>query len=177
MYKVESYKDGMALIAGDSSVPALRATYQVASLEEAQKIVVGFNASVLYERLAAMRYSREEGGVDIGGTRLRTDEVSMRKLTSAFVSLGNGLVPDVDWKGMDTWGRITFKEIQPFAKAAAAHSRACFRGEREVQEAIAAATTIEATEAIDVGRLFDKAYAEAFAEVMSPSETTTQATT
>lgn len=177
MYKIESFKDGQALIVDDGTVPPLRATYQVASQAAAEAIVVDFNQSTLTSRLAALRYDREVGGIEIGGLRVLTDTTSQAKLTSAVVTLTNNLVPDVDWKAAQGWTRVTMETIRPVAKAVAAHSRACFRGEREVQEAIAGATSIAATEAIDVQRLFDKAYAEAFAEVMSPSETTAQATT
>lgn len=175
MYRFVSFSDGYVRVTHTET--PYDCSFMASSEAEGIALVISMNADLLTTRLSAIRYEREVGGIQIGGLRVLTDTTSQAKLTSAVVTLENNLVPDVDWKAVNGWSRVTMDTIRPVAKAVAAHSRACFRGERVVQEAIAAATTIEATEAIDVGRLFDKAYAEAFAEVMSPSETTAQATT
>lgn len=166
MYQLENYSDGMALVVGAGDVPALSAHYRAATINEAVGIVLDLNRTVLSDRLAMHRYNRETSGLEVGDLRVLTDTTSQSKLTSAFVTLNAGLVPDLDWKAASGWQRVTLETIKPVATAVAAHSRACFRGERVVQEAIAALSTLEAVEAFDLYQAFDTTYRETYAEVM-----------
>jgi hypothetical protein len=57
--------------------------------------------------------------------------------TQAFVTLQSGMVDGIDWKGPDGWQRVTLTELEPVARAVAAHVQRCFTTERTVSEQIA----------------------------------------
>ncbi len=140
----------------------ITATYTV--IEKALETV---KAEVLAS-LAAYRFDFEVAGLSLGeGLAVRTDRESQSQLANAYVTLKNGLIPDTDWKATNGWQLVDLEQIEPIAKAVAAHSRACFRGERLVQAHIGDAETIEDLEAISIATLFAEAYAAAVAEVMS----------
>jgi hypothetical protein len=167
MYQLASFKDGAAHV-----IHAQRqydAKWNAANEVEADQLVVGLNQPEMLGELAAYRFGFETGGLILGGgLRILTDRESQAQLSSAFVTLQSGLVPDTDWKAANGWEVVTLEQVTPIAKAVAAHVRGCFRGERTVQTAIMAAATMAEIEAIDIRGQFDAAYAEAFAEVMAP---------
>ncbi len=167
MYKLISYANGKVLVTNDQ--PAYRAEHLVDSEQAAETLVVGLNQEARLAELAAYRFEFETGGLTLGGgLRILTDRESQAQLSSAFVTLQSSLVPDTDWKAANGWEVVTLEQVMPIAKAVAAHVRGCFRGERTVQTAILAASTMAEIEAIDIRAQFDAAYAEAFAEVMAP---------
>lgn len=166
MYKLISYSDGSVLVTNDS--PAYRAAHLVGSAEEAENLVVGLNQSGLMEQLAAHRFEFETSGLTLeGGMRLKTDRESQAQLSSAYTTLKYNLIPDTDWKALNGWQVVTLEQIEPIARAMAAHVRGCFRGERAVGTAITNATTMEQIESIDIPVQFNAAYEAAFAEVMA----------
>lgn len=167
MYKLEGYKDGYATIVNESE--RSRSDFIAADERAAELIVVGLNQTVLLQRLADYRLNVEQSGVDAGGTRVKTDRESQALINQAFTSLTSDLVPDVDFKAVSGWARITKAEIRPVATAVAAHSRACFAGERVVDELVKAADTVAAIDAIDIPALFGAAYQSAYDEVMQPA--------
>ncbi len=169
MYRLESFGNGYAVVAKPSE--NYRAEFIAPTAEEADFLVVELNQPVMLEDLAIYRFMREVGGLDLpGGLHVLTDRESQAQLSSAFVTLQSGLVPDTDWKAANGWEVVTLEQVTPIAKAVAAHVRGCFRGERTVQTAILAASTMAEIEAIDIRGQFDAAYAEAFAEVMAPPD-------
>jgi len=164
MYKLEWFDGEYAMITG----PNYRAESLAGSAAEAEAIAVGLSKPAMLDALAAYRFDFETGGLDLpGGLHILTDRESQAQLSSAFVTLQSGLVPDTDWKAANGWEAVTLEQIGPIAKAVAAHVRGCFRGERTVQTAIMKASTMAEIEAIDIRGHFDAAYAEAFAEVMA----------
>lgn len=166
MYRLISFGDGYAVVEKPSE--NYRAEFIASSAEEADSLVVELNQPVMLEDLAIYRFMREVGGLDLpGGLHILTDRESQAQLSSAFVTLQSGLVPDTDWKAANGWEAVTLEQIGPIARAVAAHVRGCFRGERTVQTAIMKASTMAEIEAIDIRGHFDAAYAEAFAEVMA----------
>ena len=93
----------------------------------------------LIARLAALRYRVETGGTSLGGVRILTGRTDQAMTTQAFVTLQSGMVDGIDWKGPDGWQRVTLAELEPVARAVAAHVQRCFTTERIVSEQIAAA--------------------------------------
>ena len=125
----------------------------------------------LVAALAAYRFSREEGGLTLAdGVHIATDRESKSQLNKTYVELKNGLIPDTDWKYTPDWQLRDLAQFEPIAKALAAHDRACFRGERLVQGMINNALGIPVLELFNIGNLFDAAYQEAYAEVMTPEQ-------
>nr|WP_313403191.1 DUF4376 domain-containing protein [Pseudomonas sp.] len=164
MYSVERVEGDHAFIVGPDGY---RAEHR-ATAEQAAAIAVELSQSALLAALAAYRFEFETGGLTLGGgLRILTDRESQAQLSSAFVTLQSGLVPDTDWKAANGWEIVTLEQITPIAKAVAAHVRGCFRGERTVQTAIKAASTMADIESINIRADFDAAYYEAFAEVMT----------
>ena len=167
MYSIESYADGVVMVVNPADY--YRCPFNAESLAAAESVVVGLNQPVLLQQLAEYRLQVETAGIDAGGVRVKTDRESQGLICNAFVSLINDLVPDVDFKAVSAWARITKEEIRPVAKAVAAHSRACFAGERAVDELVRAATTVADIDAIDIQMLFSTAYQSAYAEVIPPA--------
>lgn len=85
------------------------------------------------DEIAAMRWSREVGGIDVGGVQIKTDRESQAQLSSAFASLTGGLIPDTPWKAVEGWVRVTLDDIRPIAGAVAVHVRSCFDWEERAQ--------------------------------------------
>jgi len=142
----------------------ITATYTI--IDKALETIQG----ELLAALADYRFKFEVGGLDVGdGLRILTDRESQSQLSNCFVDLKHGLVPDTDWKGSQ-WKLVDLQQIEPIAKAVAAHRRGCFRGERRVQAVIQEAAIIADLEAINIAELFEAAYQEAFAEVMTTEQ-------
>lgn len=122
--------------------------------------------------LAEHRFNYEVSGLTLAdGIKVDTDRESQAQLSNCFVDLKHGLIPDTDWKGSD-WQLVDLEQIEPIAKAVAAHRRGCFRGERLVQAVINDAETVADLEVINISLLFSAAYQEAFAAVMTPEQAT-----
>ncbi len=168
MYKLESFGPEGATVT--HSLHPYRSVFAASDEAEAESVVVGLNRPDMLAALAEHRLAFETAGLTIGeGLRVKTDRESQGQLSNAYTTLKHGLIPDTDWKAANGWESVTLAQIEPIAKAVAAHVRGCFRGERQVQAAILAAVTIAEIEAIDIRADFASAYAEAFAEVMAPA--------
>lgn len=97
--------------------------------------------------LAAWRYAKEVGGINVAGAKVKTDRESQATLTGAFISLSQGLLQSVDWK-LDNgqWATLTLAEITPIAQAVVSHVQACFTAEKLMAAEINALPTIEAVQ-------------------------------
>jgi hypothetical protein len=112
----------------------------------------------LKDALAAHRFKIETGGVELpDGSRILTDRESQAQLTSAFQTLTQPFVGEIDWKGPDGWVTVTETELRPIAQAVAQHVQGCFKAERQVSEQIAAAESAEALYGIDIAGKFEEA--------------------
>ena len=98
--------------------------------------------------LAAARYTEEIGGIVVGSVTIATDRESQAMMTGAYVSLKQGLMQSVNWKGDDGWVTATLTEIEPIAQAVGQHIQACFTKESQLAAQVAAAETVEAVNAI-----------------------------
>jgi hypothetical protein len=100
--------------------------------------------------LAAIRYQHETAGITISGMTIETDRESQALITGAYcTSLLNPSVL-IDWKGGNGWTQIDAATIAGIAGAVSTHVQACFSNERTLSEAIEAAETVEAVQAIDL---------------------------
>lgn len=92
--------------------------------------------SLIYE-VAARRWEVETGGVVVGGIPIKTDRESQAQLFSAYTSLQFGMIDNTPWKAANgSFSLVTLAEIEPVAKAVAAHVRSCFEAEMSHYEAI-----------------------------------------
>ena len=98
--------------------------------------------------LAAARYTEEIGGIVVGSVTIATGRESQAMMTGAYVSLKQGLMQSVNWKGDDGWVTATLTEIEPIAQAVGQHIQACFTKESQLAAQVAAAETVEAVNAI-----------------------------
>lgn len=97
--------------------------------------------------LADWRYSMETGGINVAGTKIKTDRESQATLTGAFISLSQGLATTIDWKADGgQWVTLTLAEITPIAQAVVAHVQACFTAEKALVAEIRSMTSIEAVQ-------------------------------
>jgi hypothetical protein len=98
--------------------------------------------------LAAWRYQKEISGVTVGGARIKTDRESQAIVTSALISLSQGLATSIDWKAEGgVWVTLGLPQITGIAQSVVSHVQACFTAEKllfaEIN-ALATAAQIEA---------------------------------
>lgn len=99
--------------------------------------------------IASRRYAEEVGGIEVGGAVIKTDRESQSQLSNALVSLSNGFVSSVDWKGANGWVSLGLAEVQAISTIVAQHVQTLFTKEKQKVEAIDAATTLEEVVAVD----------------------------
>lgn len=100
--------------------------------------------------IADWRWQREVSGVNVGGTKIRTDRESQAQITSTLTSLEQGLLTSVDFKAQDgSWIKLTLDEVKAVARAVAQHVQQSFTIERQLVEMVDAAETIEEVQAIN----------------------------
>ena len=169
MYTLESYvKPYARIVDGDTYA----SDFLASSRAEGELIAVSMNQPEMLAALAEYRFKVETlDGLELdGGLRILTDRESQAQLSSAYTTLKYGLIPDTDWKAANGWQVVSLEQIEPIARALAAHVRGCFRGERTVGTAITNATTMAQIEVIDIPAQFTAAYQAAVAEVMAPEQ-------
>jgi hypothetical protein len=100
--------------------------------------------------LAALRYTKETAGIILNGATIETNRESQSLINGAWSY--SQLNPSVliDWKAESGWIQIDAATIAGIAGAVAAHVQACFSNERNLSEAITAAETVAAVQAIDL---------------------------
>lgn len=86
--------------------------------------------------LAAARYNEEIAGIVLNEVTIATDRESQAMLTGAYVSLKQGFVPSVKWKGDNGWVMATLAEIEPTAQAVSIHVQTCFGKEFQLVEQV-----------------------------------------
>lgn len=171
MYQLESFSADGALVT-HLSMP-YRALFLAADEEEADAIVVGLNKPEMLQTLAAIRYQVETAGLTMDdGLKILTDRVSRSEFYNNYGALKDGLIPDTNWKAANEWRVFTLTDMEPIAKAMAAHVRGCYAGESLVVTAINSAATMIDITAIDIEVQFNEAYQTAFGEVMGTEQAT-----
>jgi len=100
--------------------------------------------------LTAIRYQHETAGIALNGATIKTDLDSQAKINGAWSAAQMDPAILIDWKAETGWIQIDAATISGIAMAVASHVQACFSNERVLSTAIAAATTIEALNAVDL---------------------------
>lgn len=96
------------------------------------------------------RWEVETGGIVVGGATIMTDRGSQAMVNGAYAgALRN---PDVliDFKGASGWVTLDAATMIAIGDAVFAHVQACFTRERALHQAIEAAATHAALDAVDV---------------------------
>ena len=100
--------------------------------------------------LAAYRYSRETGGITVGGATVPTTRDSQALITGAYTALKNGVTSQVNYKAAGgIWLTLTAAQFYPVAEAVFGHVQACFDNERAHSQAIQALTSGATVQAYD----------------------------
>ena len=111
------------------------------------------------DRLAAYRWHRETGGVDLpDGGAIDTTREAQAQVSSVFNALSSGMIESVEWKSRLGWVTVTLAEFGLIAGMVAKHVQACFSAERAVTLDIEAAETVDDLAALDITGTFDAAY-------------------
>lgn len=98
--------------------------------------------------IADKRWQAETGGITINGVEIATDRESQSLLTAAVLKVKDDPSYTVNWKAKNGWFVLDAATILAVADAVRSHVQACFDREKELQEQVEAATTVEELEAI-----------------------------
>ena len=120
----------------------------VTIVPEAVPLTLEEAKSAKLKEIADDRYREETGGITVGSSTIATDRDSQALVTGAYVSLQQGFVATVNWKGENEWVSLTLAELEPIAQAVSMHVQACFAKEGQLAAQVAAAETAEAVNAI-----------------------------
>lgn len=133
--------DGSALVGPDPVINKLLALDLPAKRKEA-----------LLEYAAAKRFSLETGGLEIGGTSVRTDRESQALINGAFNMAKQDENFTTKFKGVAGFVDLNATQIIAIAMAVGAHVAACFAAEAAAVAAIESgnATTREHVDALVV---------------------------
>lgn len=116
------------------------------------------------DHLAAYRWQRETGGVDLPtGQTIATTREAQAQINSTFNALSSGLIPSVEWKAGGGWITLDLNHFGPIAQAVAGHVQQCFAAEKIVSQQIEAAVGIAELVAIEITAAFNAAYSESSA--------------
>ena len=101
--------------------------------------------------LAAKRFEVETGGTTLNGIPVATDRESVAIITAAYVAAKEDPEYAIRWKAAQgVFVTLDAQTIIATAHAARAHVQTCFDREADLTEAILAAETVEALDAIDI---------------------------
>lgn len=89
-------------------------------------------------QLAAYRYQKETAGITVNGTQIKTDRESQGAIASSYLSLKDGILNGISWKGKNGWVSLTLPQARGIAQAVAIHVQGCFQRERELTDALQA---------------------------------------
>ena len=98
--------------------------------------------------IADKRWRAETGGIIVDGVEVATDRESQALLMGAVLAAQNNPEYVVNWKAKNGWFELDAATLIAIADAVRSHVQACFDREKELQEQVEAATTIEELEAI-----------------------------
>lgn len=101
--------------------------------------------------IAAARYEKETGGVEVGGAKIATDRGSQALLTAAVVTARFDPEFQTKWKCDDgTFVTLDAMQLRAIGDAVTAFIEACFTQEGELCALIDAAQTKEELDAIEI---------------------------
>lgn len=87
--------------------------------------------------IAQSRYLYEVSGVSVNGTFFKTDRESQASITSAFISLSQGLLTTIDWKTVNgVWVSLGLQQVTDIYNAVVTKVQLGFTTEKRLVEAI-----------------------------------------
>lgn len=127
----------------------------------------------LRRTLAAHRYKVEVGGYVLpNGVRLHTGREDQAMLNSAFQTLSQPFVTEVDWKAPTGWIKVDLETIRPLAQHCTYHVQSCFSAERRVDEILTNITDHHELNEFDVKAAFDEQYQILLSEHLAAAAST-----
>lgn len=100
----------------------------------------------LRERVTALRWEHETGGITVAGVRVLTGIEDQNRIATALI----GAPATLDFKAESGWVTLTLADLQGIAAAITTHVQACFTAERAHHEAIDALLSLDAAGDYDV---------------------------
>jgi hypothetical protein len=98
--------------------------------------------------ISEARWRAETGGITLNGVDIATDRESQALLTGAVLAAQDNPEYVVNWKAKNGWFQLDAATLIAIADAVRAHVQACFDREKELQDQIETATTVEELEAV-----------------------------
>ena len=98
--------------------------------------------------IAHMRWQAETSGITINEVEIATDRESQGLLTGTVLPAQNNPQYEVNWKAKNGWAVLDAATILAIADAVRNHVQACFDREKDLQDQIEAATTVDEVKAI-----------------------------
>lgn len=99
--------------------------------------------------IADKRWQYETSGITVAGVEIATDRESQALLTAAVLKVKDDPSYTVNWKAKNGWAVLDAATILAVVDAVRSHVQACFDREKELQEQVEAATTIEELNTIE----------------------------
>jgi len=99
-------------------------------------------------KIAHARWKEETGGITIDGVEIATDRETQSLLAAAVLKAKDDPSYTVNWKAKNGWFELDAATLIAIADAVRAHVQKCFDKEKQIQEQIDKATTVEELEAI-----------------------------
>jgi hypothetical protein len=99
--------------------------------------------------IADKRWREETGGIIVDGVEIATDRESQALLMGAVLAAQNNPEYAVNWKAKNGWFELDAATLIAIGNAVRSHVQACFDREKELQEQVEAATTIEELNTIE----------------------------
>ena len=115
------------------------------------------------------RKVREDGGVRFKEYTASTDEKSRLTITALIVSVGQGLITQVDYKFEDGFATLNQQEIMELSKLMLAHNQLCFTAEKLCNEKLLTLTLQELQNyetKYQVNDLYDETYRALYLELL-----------
>ncbi len=112
----------------------------------------------LLDWLALIRYRKETAGIELAGVPINTAINDQNRISNAYSSLLNGLIPSTRFKGANGWQIVTAETFAPIATAVAQHVDKLFNAEGIVSEQLEG-MAFDELQSVDIEQLFNVAIA------------------
>lgn len=101
-------------------------------------------------RIAAMRWERETGGIEIDGMEILTGAEDLARLTATLNGLTAAGLADTSFKAVNGWATVTLEELKAIQAAIVTFTEACFAEERRLDDAVDACGSVAELAALDL---------------------------
>lgn len=134
----------------DLDVPGVLQLLGLPELDQARSQELQARKAQAVERVTAMRWARETGGIALQDMRIDTTLADQNRLTTVIANAQLAGLNSVDFKAASGWVTLTLQEVQAVAAAIAVHVQRCFSAERAHHQAIAACQDFDQLSALDL---------------------------